>query len=336
LRGLVAALVVVLLASPVLAQTASGTVGLATRTTRADTLRKTAGVSADNPWVLGTQLAARFAGEGEFTSSLLVGSQFIYDLPFNRAPRTRSGAGGGTAGPATGRVTPGRRFLTNFHLPVAANLGAVLGGLSDEKRDEQLAKATSALLSDAQGITFGLHPYGSLPGTRNMRWTLFGEAGAKVNSLPPLDTADTRVELIQGRFSGGLETRIGDTTSTARPLTLSAALVGSVFSGRNYQRAFGEDRSSIMAAEFTAILPLQTGTGIVAEAVVAKGFRPAIRFGILLTPARPASGGGGGQDLFGGPQTPATPNSPATPTTTTPSPTPGSEPPKPPPAEARR
>jgi hypothetical protein len=327
-----------MLTSPVVGQTASGTVGLATQPAGGDPGRKTAGVAADNPWVLGTQVATRFAGEGEFTSSLLVGTQFIYDLPFHRTsgavPR-RTSLGTGSGAPATRAP-----FLTNFHLPVAANLGAVLGGLADDNRDEQLAKSTSALLSEAQGITFGLHPYGSLPGTRNMRWTLFGEAGAKVNSLPPLDSADSKVELIQGRFSAGLETRIGDTTSTARPLTVSAALVGSVFSARNYERAFGEDRSSIIAAEFTAILPLQTGTGIVAEAVLADGFRPAIRFGILLTPARAASGASGGSNLNGGaPRTitpPAAPMSPQTPTTTEPMPTPGSEPPNPPPTDDRR
>lgn len=332
-RGLIAFVAVVVLATPVLGQTASGTVSLANQSTRGDPGRKIAGVPADNPWVLGTQLAARFAGEGEFTSSLLVGTQFIYDLPFNRtratSPRpTRSGTAPGTA-PSRGPL------LTNLHLPVAANLGAVLGGLADENRAEQLAKATSALLSEAQGITFGLHPYGSLRGTRNMHWTLFGEAGAKVNSLPPLDSADSKVELIQGRFSAGLETRIGDTTNTARPLTLSAALVGSVFSGRNYERAFGEDRSSIIAAEFTAILPLQTGTGILAEAVVANGFRPAIRFGVLLTPARGASGDAGGRDLDGGTLRTTTPTSPQTPTPTTPTPPLGSEPPRPPLAALR-
>lgn len=249
-----------LLAGPVLAQTPSATVELAT----APAARAFA-IPADNPWVLGTQLAARFAGEGEFASSLLVGTQIIYDIPLERK---------------------GLALTSDFHLPVAANLGAVLGGLADDNRDEQLAKSTSALLSQAQGITFGLHPYGTLGASRNVRWTVFGEAGAKVNSLPPLDSADTRVELIQGRFAAGLETRIGASDTEARPLTVSAALVGSVFSGRNYRRAFGEDRSNIIAAEFTAILPLQTGTGIVAEAVVADGFRPALRFGILLTPAR--------------------------------------------------
>jgi hypothetical protein len=263
LRGLVIGSALALLAGPSPAQTPSGTAGLATDVAKTRAFM----VPANNPWVLGTQLAARFAGEGEFASSLLVGTQIIYDIPLERTALVKA---------------------TDFHLPVAANLGAVLGGLADENRDEQLAKSTSALLSRAQGITFGLHPYGTLRASRNMRWTLFGEAGSKVNSLPPLDSADTRVELIQGRLAAGLETRIGDSLNAARPLTVSAALVGSFFSGRNYRRAFGEQRSNIIAAEFTAILPLQPGTGIVAEAVVADGFRPALRFGILLTPARAA------------------------------------------------
>jgi hypothetical protein len=243
--------------APAMAQTPFATQRLARG--QADTTMQFAEVARNNPWVIATQIATRFAGEGEFSSQLLVGSQIVYDVPF---------AGGS---------------LRGWHLPVAANLGAALEGLSDDDRDEQLGKASSALLSTAQGITFGLHPYRVLSDRENLLWTGFGSMAAKVNSLPAIDTTDSNVELIQGRFSSGVEVQVGDRTA-AVPLTLSAAFVANVFSGRDYSRAFGERRTWIPAGEFTAILPLRSGTGIVVESVIADRLRPSWRFGILLTP----------------------------------------------------
>jgi hypothetical protein len=242
------------------AQTASSLSNLAGENPSAASSTK-AEISGNNPWIAGAQLGYKFAGEGDFTDNLLVAGTVMYKIPL--IPDTP----------------------TSWNLPVFTNIASLAADAAAGKsKKDSLEAAGNALLSSAQGIFVRLAPYRVLRAATNTRTTFFSSIGGKVNSLAAKDTSAGKQELLQGRISAGLELALGAVTAdtASRPLTISVAAVRSYFSGTTYKKIFGGRRTMIPSGEMTVILPVQTGTAVLAEAVMAKGFRPAIRLGLLI------------------------------------------------------
>lgn len=227
----------------------------------------TAGVSAGNDWAIGTQIGYKFAGEGEFADAVLLNSELIYDIPMSGSPR--------------------------YHLPVIANVGALVGDVADEQLGDQIKKSAQALLTSAQGMHFGVYPYlqeMAIGKSGNFAWIPHAVVSAKLNTLPNQDTSKSAVTILQGRFSIGGDVLIGKNEEGSHRLSLSAALTQLVFSASDYEQVFAERRSGITQLELTSILPFRKGAAVLMEGNMARRHSPVLRFGVLFVP------GGDGED----------------------------------------
>jgi len=214
------------------------------------------GAAANNPWLLGTQVAYKLAGEGDVSQNLLVSGRLIYEIPLN--PKGSSG----------------------YHLPVMGNVATLVGdAVGGGTAQDSLDRATQALLSTGAGLNLGLYPYRVFHSSANLLGTVFGSAVAKVNTLA--DGAGTRHTLFMGRFSVGAEYAVGDSTK-GHHMTFSLSGVVSVFSRARYQEIFGRNRSVLPSVESTLVLPVKDNVGALLEGVVAPDHVPTGRIGLIV------------------------------------------------------
>jgi hypothetical protein len=263
---------------------------------------------ANSPW-FGAQIMHRFGTKGEFDSNLLAAGQFVYEMKFNpggstqRAPDpTALPAGapavavpGAPAAPAPAPAPAPTAQPMRFHLPIISNFGGQIGpDLSKEAVDEKVKK----LLSSATGVTAGLFPYYEVGKNNNFMFTLHGLLAWRYNSFKAEPTAaasagtDTNagdaaaevVPLHQVKAGMGFEIVIGDRSDGKGAMTVGVTPVITMFTDPDaYERAFGERRSSLGAAEVVAIVPLsEKGVGLVVELVAAGGGKSAVRGGLAF------------------------------------------------------
>lgn len=225
-------------------------------------------VASNNEWIVGTQFGVRFIGEGDFADNLLASGLVRYEIPLKS---------------------------TSFGLPVFSNLGDIAAKSLTGTKADSLKSAASALLSTAQGMNVGLYPYSVLSNTMwggDLRITAFGQVVGKVNTLQgrrSLTAPDTAAKvghtMLQGRGALGLEFAIGtpDASNPARrPLTLSLTTVATTFSGRTYELVFGERKSWIPSIEFSAVVPIRDGAGVLFEGIGAPGHASTWRVGMVV------------------------------------------------------
>jgi len=222
---------------------------------------RTAGVVAgNNPWLLAADLSIKpLAGGGGFSEQwLLSAAKVVYDLPLD------------------GDV------LGGAHFPIMANLADILPNLGEGSKKDSLDAAIQSLVTSSDGINVGVYPFWPLTNKLfGVRATVFTGISAKWNEFNDT-TANTKQTLLTGRFSGGLEFSIGDETDGKKPLTVSLSAVHSRFGADAYQAVFKERRSTLNSAELTAILPIQTGVGILFEGIGVEQKKPAFRLGLLM------------------------------------------------------
>jgi hypothetical protein len=225
-------------------------------------------VAANNEWIVGTQLGVRFFGQGDFADNLLISGMVRYEVPLNSK---------------------------TFKLPIFSNFGEIASKPVFGTKADSLQAAASALMSTAQGMNVGVYPYHVLKRPTlggDLRVTAFGQIVGKLNSVKgrsSLDAPDTAEKvqhtLLQGRGALGVEVAVGKTVpanSPRRPLTLSLTAAATTFSARTYELVFGTARSSIKSVEFTAIVPVADGAGILVEGIGANGYAGTWRIGMVL------------------------------------------------------
>ena len=216
--------------------------------------------AGNNPWLLAADLSIKpLAGGGGFSEQwLLSAAKVVYDLPLD------------------GDV------LGGAHFPIMANLADILPNLGEGSKKDSLDAAIQSLVTSSDGINVGVYPFWPLTNKLfGVRATVFTGISAKWNEFNDT-TANTKQTLLTGRFSGGLEFSIGDETDGKKPLTVSLSAVHSRFGADAYQAVFKERRSTLNSAELTAILPIQTGVGILFEGIGVEQKKPAFRLGLLM------------------------------------------------------
>jgi hypothetical protein len=217
-------------------------------------------LAGNNPWLLAGEVSLKpLAGDGAFSEQWLLSStKLVYQIPLE------------------GTILGGAQF------PVMANFADLVANLGTGTKADSLNAAAQALATGADGLNVGVFPYWPLARAEaNLRTTLFAGVAAKLNSYPLGEEEGTQ-SLLAGRFSGGIEFALGQLTGGSKPLTITLAGVLSKFSATAYEKIFDERRSSLMSAEFTAILPLRTGAGVLFEGVGIESRRPAFRLGMVL------------------------------------------------------
>jgi hypothetical protein len=158
-------------------------------------------------------------------------------------------------------------FKKPFVLPTIFNVG-LLKGISEDVED--IEESTEINLQEvaysSQGITFGINPYLELltPSNSSVGLTLNCLLSAKINAfeLDSLSSNPGETEyLLQGRFGLGFDFVIG----TDYPLTISFSPILSVFDQESYMEIFHESKSSIVTYDASAILPINSGVGVLLD-----------------------------------------------------------------------
>lgn len=222
-------------------------------------------VAGNNPWLLAGEVSLRpLAGGNDFNEQWLFSSaKIVHEIPFSG------------------------RLLGGVHVPVMANLADVVANLGNGTKQDSLDAAVQALTTSADGLNVGVFPYWPLgKQASDLRPTLFAGIAAKMNSVPLGEEKEEENQdaqtLLSGRFLTGIELAVGQPTDGEKPLTLSLAGVLSTFSAEAYENIFHERRSKLMSVEFTAILPLRTGMGVLFEGVGVEKRKPSFRLGLLI------------------------------------------------------
>jgi hypothetical protein len=229
---------------------------------------KAGGLAANNPW-LGSQVAYRFGGGDEFSDNLLVSARLLYEINLGSS---------------------------KFALPVMGNVSPITQGLRDGLDEDALKQKAAELLQSSQGITVGLFPYYVMEHDRLLltfhsvaAWRLnaFGDTATAGEGEAETGAGEEPVYLHQGRFALGAEVLIGKRDDGSAPLTVSVSPTLAVFSADQFQRAFGERKSSLFSLELTGIVPIGKGVGVLFEGIIGSEIgsesRNAFRVGLLLT-----------------------------------------------------
>ncbi len=251
--------VLVLLASPAVAQTPTATVSVATQPTQpADGSRggemRARGVSPVNPWLSGS-VAYRFPGTGDPGDSFLVTARALYWL--DRADEPASPRGWG--------------------LPIMGNVS----GLSASTPPEDMDRKVQEVASSSEGMYAGVFPY-----WRFYKQSLLSPTGYvgivpfKLNFVKAPDGSTQ--SLYHGDVSAGLELAIGKKDGRSLLTVSASATYAFPYDKSAFSTAFPDAGFHRWSGEVTAVLPIGEGLGLVVSSVFPEGADPGFSAGLLI------------------------------------------------------
>lgn len=217
-------------------------------------------LGVNNPWA-GAQLFWRAPGGSgsSFGEQLAASGTIMYDIPL---------------------------VNTKLHLPVIGNLSTLIQPVKEGTTPQDAADAESKqLLASEAGLNVGLAPYYVYAESPNVKSTIHGEMGWRLNGLAPVTGASSSnkdlIYLHQLRVAVGVDALIGDRGKGHSLLSVSAGPVVSFFSSSSYLEAFGRKRSMLAGFEMNIIVPIHDGIGFLADGVVGSSAAQSFRVGLV-------------------------------------------------------
>lgn len=215
---------------------------------------KNEGISANNPW-LGGQVGYKFGGTGEFADNLIASARLMYKIELG---------------------------TVKFQLPVMGNFSQLKDNISGNlQTDVENEARLQDILTSTQGLNIGLYPYYTITEKEYFSVIAHGVLMYKVNAFK--DTTENSLYLNQGRISLGAEFHLGkkNIAEGRYPITLSIAPTMTFFDKSDYNKVFGEEKSSISSLEITTVVPIGKGIGVLFEGVISS--TSTFRTGLLFS-----------------------------------------------------
>lgn len=239
------AILVVLSANEALGQSSTAMISVA----RHDSPRGLGFMSSANPWV-GGQVSVKLTEPSNTRADAIVVTGYLYYKVEDF-------------------------FDGHLQLPVRGNIAALQGGLvsSTSAKDSVEAQIQSIVASN-EGACVGLFPYYSISGGDKITFVPNGILAFKTNALATTPGNVENVNQFVGAFA--LETHVGRKDK----FTASAAVTWHVPIGDGYFNVFHEDKT-ILGGEFTTVLPIGKGFGVLAEVTKAEGHDVLFRMSVV-------------------------------------------------------
>lgn len=206
------------------------------------------------------------------SSSSWVGATLAYNLDGNSSENV--------IGAAKVKINTVKRFDSRFRLNVIGNITKFSGVVEIDELDRGIRD----LIQSSQGLSVGMEPLIFVKDTEDTKLRVWGNLNYKLNQFQDVEinSISENVSISQFRVAAGGEVEAFKMLDGERFIHLGIEISKTYFDENKYQMVFNDSKSSLLALEWSFILPLNGSLGIVFGQVLSPDIKSTFNAGIII------------------------------------------------------